>query len=62
MYSWEIKELLEKSNYIIDSDTYTYILDTSPQIAHIEYNPYQDSYKIWDNQNNFWKLKVYYKK
>ena len=61
MYSWEISRLLAEKNYNIDSDTYLHICMSSPQISYVGYKPYGDYFEIVDNENNFWKFKVYRK-
>lgn len=61
MYSYEINQTLESQNYNIDSETYIDICDTSPQISRIKYNPYDNKYDIWTNDNFYWKINVYRK-
>lgn len=61
MYSHEIVQTLKSHNYNIDSDTYLHICDSSPQIAHIKYDPYDNSFHLWTNDNYYWKINVYRK-
>lgn len=61
MYSYEIVHLLESQNYKIDSDTYTSICHTSPQITRVKYNAYGNYFEIWTDDNNYWKFNVYLK-
>ena len=46
MYSYEISELLTRSNYRIPSDVYWKICE-SPQVCRVKYNPYGDCIEIW---------------
>lgn len=61
MYSCEINQILELQNYNIDSETYINICDTSPQISRVKYDPYDNKYDIWTNDNFYWKINVYRK-
>lgn len=61
MYSCEINQILESQNYNIDSETYINICDTSPQISRVKYDPYDNKYDIWTNDNFYWKINVYRK-
>lgn len=62
MYSHEIQQLLELKNYLINHIEYLNILNTSPQINHVEYNKQQDEYEMWTTDNYYFKYKVYLKK
>lgn len=61
MYSHEIDQTLKSENYNIRSDTYLRICDSSPQITHIKYDPYSDSFELWSTDNYYWKINVYRK-
>lgn len=61
MYSHEIEELLKLRNYIISSIEYINMIETSPQIDHIKYNPYSDEFETWTKDNYYFKYKVYRK-
>ena len=58
MYSYEINELLMKSNFRIPSDVYLRISE-SPQICRVKYNPYGDFIEMWTSDGNYWKFTVY---
>ena len=62
MYSHEIDQVLKLHNYKIDSNTYLHICNSSPQVIHVKYDPYDDSFDIWTNDNYYWKINVYKKK
>lgn len=57
MYSWEIQQLMELKNYLINVKEYLKICDTSPQIREVKYDPYQDNFMIETDDN----YKVYFK-
>lgn len=61
MYSIEIDQKFKSENYHIDSDTYINICQSSPQVTHIKYNPYDGSFDLWTNDNYYWKINVYRK-
>ena len=56
MYSCEINQILESQNYNIDSETYIAVCNTSPQISRVKYNPYDNKYEIWTNDNYYWNF------
>lgn len=58
MYSKEIEGLLKLRNYIISSKEYIKIVETSPQIDHIKYNPFEDNIEIYTKDNYSFKVKV----
>ena len=58
MYSDEIEKLLRYKNYIINYKEYCNIVDTSPQIDHIKYNPYEDNIDMYTTDNYYFKVKV----
>lgn len=61
MYSSEIDQIIESQYYNIDSETYMDICNTSPQISRVKYEPYDNKYEIWTNDNFYWKINVYRK-
>lgn len=61
IFSWEISKILESNNYNIDSETYLHICTTSPQLNHIKYDGWSDSFEMYDGENNYWKFNVYRK-
>lgn len=61
MYSYEINQTLESHNYNIDSETYIDVCSTSPQISRVKYDPCDNKYEIWTNDNYSWKINVYRK-
>ena len=61
MYSYEIKQIVESNNNYVDSELYCKITSSSPQINHIKYDPYNNEYEIWTNDDYYWKITVYRK-
>lgn len=59
MYSTEIDELMKQHEYSIPSKTYFYICETSPQIDRVRYEPQNDYFEIWTNDNFYWRFTVY---
>lgn len=58
MYSHEIDKKLKSENYYIDSDAYENICFTSPQISRVKYDPFNNDYNIWTNDNWHWAFKI----
>lgn len=59
MFSYEIQNILESRRYNIDSETYSDICSTSPQISRVKYDPYGNYFEIWTKDNFYWKIDVY---
>lgn len=59
MYSYEIDNLLKSKNYTIDSDTYTNICKSSPQVKRVKYEPVHNSFEIRTDDGFHWKFVVY---
>lgn len=58
MYSNEINQVMEQHNYSIPSSIYFNICDSSPQIDHIKYSPYDDKIEMWAIDGGYWKFGV----
>lgn len=58
MYSYEIEQLLRLKNYILSIKEYIQILNTSTQIKHIKYDPYNDTFYIETEDNYNFKFKI----
>lgn len=60
MYFWEINNLLKNKGYRIGGDDLLKIIsvEENPQINHIIYNPFDNSYDIWDIQGNHFHFSV----
>jgi hypothetical protein len=61
MFSWEITQIMESTNFNIDSKTYLHMCSTSPQINHIVYDPYSNNFEMWDEVGEHWIFTVYNK-
>lgn len=59
MYSYEIDEMMKKSNYLLSRSDYINLSpNTSPQIARIKYDPFKDSFEMWTYDNYHWEFRV----
>ena len=62
MYTWEIENLLKLRDYILYHDEYNKIMSTSPQIKHVKFNSYDNTFETWtkedDNSKYYFKYKV----
>lgn len=56
MYSYEIEELIELKNHLIEIQDYIKIIKTSPQIDHIQYK--KDHFEIKTNDYYTFKFKI----
>lgn len=62
MYSWEIKDLLQLKEYILEYQEYLDIIKTSPQINYLEYLKNEDKIRFTTDDKYEFKFKVYRKK
>lgn len=60
MYSYEIKQLLELKNYLLDRKEANKILNVkdNPQINHIKYNQNGNDFEMWTSDDYYFKFKV----
>ena len=61
MYSYEIEELIELKNHLIEIQDYIKIIKTSPQIDHIQYKKGHFEIKTNDYYTFKFKIKKYTK-
>lgn len=61
MYSWEIKDLLQLKEYILEYQEYLDIIKTSPQINYLEYLKNEDKIRFTTDDKYEFKFKVYKK-
>lgn len=61
MYNWEIHNLINTYNGLLPSTEYLRICNTSPQLNHIKYDPYEDIFELWSIDGDYFRFKVYYK-
>lgn len=58
MYSYEIDQTIKYRDYNIDSKTYLHICQSSPQISRVKYEPFDDNFNIWTDDNYHWTFRV----
>ena len=58
MYSYEIDQVIKSQNYNMYSKTYLHICKSSSQIVHVKYEPFENNFNIWTNDNYHWTFKV----
>lgn len=60
MYSWEIYNFLQERSYYIGGDDLLKVISIkeNPQLNHIKFNPFDNTYEMWDNENNYFKFSV----
>lgn len=61
MYSWEIDEKIKSYNNQLPSSVYLEVSDTvkNPQIDHVKYNVYSNSFTMWSTDGWCWNFQVY---
>ena len=63
MYTWEIENIIQNNQGILDSKTYLEICKTSPQITRVKYEAFEDKFYIWTNDSDkTFEFKVVLKK
>lgn len=58
MYSHEIENLLKIRNYLLSSEEYIKMCNSSNQIKSITYKPFEDTFYVATNDNYNFKFKV----
>lgn len=58
MYSHEIENLLKIRNYLLKSEEYIRMCESSKQIKSITYKPFEDTFYIATTDNYNFKFKV----
>lgn len=58
MYSWEIYNFLQERGYYIGGDDLNIVTSIieNPQLVHIQYDAFDNKYKMWDNENNYFEF------
>lgn len=59
MYSSEIDNTMREKSHNLDSGTYLHICSTSPQICRVNYEPFENVFNIWTNDEWSWQFHVY---
>lgn len=60
MYTFEIEQVMQQYNYDLPSKVYSKILDSTPQIQRVKFNPYGRRFEIWTNDGGYWNFAVHY--
>lgn len=58
MYSWEIQQLLELKQYLLEYQEYIEIIKTSPQINYVEYLSQEEQLHMTTDDRCDFKFKV----
>lgn len=59
MYSSEIDNVMRERSFNLDSETYSRICSTSPQITRVKYDTFENVFDMWTNDNCSWRFHVY---
>ena len=61
MYSHEIDQQMKRYDYQLPSSIYLEVSDINknPQIYHIKYNAYSNSFSMWTKDGWNWNFQVY---
>ena len=60
MYPVELKQYIDERNGVLNRDEIKFVIDINlhPQLDHIEFNPYSNTYDMWDNEGNYYHFIV----
>lgn len=58
MYPEELKRFIEEHNYRLGGDELlkAISIEENPQLNHIEYNAWENKYKMWDIYGNYYEF------
>ena len=60
MYPEELKKFIENHNNRLGGQDLLKVIspDENPQLNHIEFNPWENKYKMWDMYGNYYEFEV----
>ncbi len=60
MYSSELKQYIDERNGQLNSEEVNFVTNINfhPQLNHITYNPWNNSYDMWDSEGNNYHFEV----
>ena len=60
MYSWELQQYVRDRNYSLTYKEVLFVIDIRkhPQLVMITYNPYSNSYDMYDRDGNHFNFNV----
>ena len=60
MYPEELKRFIEERNHKLGGNDLLKVIsiEENPQLNHIIYNPYSNSYEMWDRYGNYYTFEA----
>lgn len=60
MYPVELKQYIDERNGVLYRDEIIFVTDIKQhkQLNHIQFNPYNNTYDMWDNEGNYYHFIV----
>lgn len=58
MYPNELEQFIKARNYYLGGDDLMLATSTieNPQLNHIKYEPYENKYRMWDKEGNYYEF------
>lgn len=58
MYPWELKDFIEQRNGTLGGDDLLKATspEENPQLNHILYDPFENKFKMWDKEGNYYEI------
>ncbi len=58
MYPWELKEFIEQRSGTLGGDDLLKATspEENPQLNHILYDPFENKFKMWDKEGNYYEI------
>lgn len=58
MYPWELKDFIEQRNGTLGGDDLLKVTspEENPQLNHILYNSFENKFKMWDKEGNYYEI------
>lgn len=58
MYPWELKEFIEQRGGTLGGDDLLKATspEENPQLSHILYDPFENKFKMWDKEGNYYEI------
>lgn len=58
MFSYEIDSLMRSKGYCINKEDYVEIIESTPQLARVNFDAYSNKFHIWTDDGYDWEFDI----
>ena len=59
MYDWELTRYMEERHNNLSNKEYIYVCNTCPQINHVKYDAWSNTFEMWSDAGSYWSFSIY---